>query len=98
MFIEFLHQAVKIVASASNTDIKNAKTAMPDPSKNCTIVCLFMAKLENRESIKTGNPQKPDGPIKYTRIVIGPAIPQACPLARNLISLLNITMPIPENK
>ena len=54
MFIEFLHQAVKIVASASNTDIKNAKTAMPDPSKNCTIVCLFMAKLENRESIKTG--------------------------------------------
>lgn len=69
-----------------------------EPITSSLLACRFMAKLAHPAAANTTIPSSAHGLTKYMRMAMGPAIPQACPLARIFKALLNSTISSPERK
>ena len=53
-----------------------------EPIINSLLVCRFMDKLAHQAAPRRIIPNSAHNETQYASIAIGPAIPQACPLAR----------------
>lgn len=69
-----------------------------EPIINSLLVCRFMDKLAHQAAPRRIIPNSAHNETQYASIAIGPAIPQACPLARILNTLLKSTISRPDKK